>query len=319
MADDGGRIDPTSGDAGLAALANLLSPQAPVSADVARTIRKDIFADAIVSRVEANLLFDLNRRVETPDSEWFSLFREAISDFLLHQEAPVGVVTDEEADWLIARIGDDGRVCLATEAELLLHILERAERAPERLAHFALTACVDAAMTAGRVGEEDVKRLRRAVYALGSRGATFVDADEAEALFDLADATAGGDNHPDWADFFAKAIANYVMSFARPATAEDALALAGYAGLPDASGKGFFERATGGGLKGWWSAVRTPDQHTLLKAAHVAKEEALAEAEVVTGDESAWLWARIRRDGVKSDAERALVAFLDRENPGWRG
>ena len=318
MADDGGRIDQNNGDPGPGALANLLSPSAPVTAETARKIRRDIFADMVVSRAEANLLFDLNQRVDRPDPEWFALFREAIGDFLLNQEDPPNVITDEEADWLIKRVSADDHVCLATEAELMLHLLERADRAPQTLGHFALTGCVDAAKAAGLVGGEDVKRLRRAVFALGSCGATWVSQDEAEALFDLADATAQADNHPDWPDFFAKAIGNYVMSFARPENAEAAFELAGYAGLPNAEGRGFFERVTDGGLRGYFKSIMTPNQKVLLKSAHVAKEEALLEAEKVTSNESAWLWDRIRRDGVKSEAETALLAFLDRENPGWR-
>ena len=81
--------------------------------------------DFKISANEADILFNINDVVETPDG-WPEYFINAISDYLLYQNPPQGYITTAKAAWLRARIDHDGVVESETELALLLSLLKQA-------------------------------------------------------------------------------------------------------------------------------------------------------------------------------------------------
>jgi hypothetical protein len=60
--------------------------------------------------------------------EWTELFVELLTDYVVWQSRPTGVVTDEEAQWLIGRADE----CKSIEAlAALVNVLAEAHRAPQ--------------------------------------------------------------------------------------------------------------------------------------------------------------------------------------------
>jgi hypothetical protein len=77
-----------------------------------------------VAPAEADMLFAINDATtdnEGHDAGWQALFVEALGKFVLDDEKSPGVVDEEEGDYLIAKIGEDGKVD-ANEKALMNHI-----------------------------------------------------------------------------------------------------------------------------------------------------------------------------------------------------
>jgi hypothetical protein len=97
-------------------------------------LRKELYADGVIDREEADLLFELNDATSgaANDPSWNALFVEAISDFLLKDEISPGEVDDNEAEWLLARIVKDG-VFDENEKALIAALKANAKSLPEKL------------------------------------------------------------------------------------------------------------------------------------------------------------------------------------------
>src|SRR5262249_39544469 len=106
-------------------------------ADVAM-FRRVFYEDGVVSRDEAELLFKLNEACPVQHSDWADFFVEALTDYLVFQEAPRGYVTSSNAHWLIDNLSPDGRIRSRTELELVVNVLDKARWAPVSLVKFAL-------------------------------------------------------------------------------------------------------------------------------------------------------------------------------------
>lgn len=290
-----------------------------ISESEARQIVSEIYQDGIVSRQEADALFDLNDRLDGADPLWDERFREAIKDFLLTVEAPIGWIDNDECDWLMSRIIRDGEVRLETEIDLLLDVLRYAEGAPEQLGRFAMKVTCDHARKDGKITARDVERIRRALYAGAGDGANWVTREEAGALFALNDACAHAKNDPEWNDLFARAIANHLLAAAHPDPETEAEALAREAWLTRESGgvAAIFAAAASSLTDGTWFEKVTYNPERARKARHAAKLAALNAAERVDPSEEDWLMKRLGWDKTVSSAERALIDFLKKEAPGF--
>ena len=97
-------------------------------------LREVLFADGKIDKEEAEFLFELNDAVSGNDNSpaWEELFIEAITSFLLEDEASPGEIDDEEAKWLLARIQGDGQVD-GIEKALLENLKAKAKAFPEIL------------------------------------------------------------------------------------------------------------------------------------------------------------------------------------------
>ena len=99
-----------------------------------KQLREVLFADGEIDQEEAEFLFELNDAVSGKEnhSSWETLFVEAITSFLLEDEASPGEIDDEEAQWLLAKIQGDGQLD-KTEKALLDNLKAKAKSFPEIL------------------------------------------------------------------------------------------------------------------------------------------------------------------------------------------
>ncbi|MES0131166.1 hypothetical protein NKJ76_20605 [Mesorhizobium sp. M0029] len=207
---------------GSAPVAGLASKDRITAEDVVM-LRREVFADGVVTRGEAEALFALDATATDKCPQWPEFFVEAVTDYIVHQEKPAGYISEDNAGWLIQTISRDGMVDSVTELELLVHVLERAKSSPGRLSAYALeqvaNAVVDGkgplmlggALVPGLVAKAEVDLLRRILHAYGGDGNIAITRVEAEVLFQINEQTAAAHNDPSWNDLFVKALANFVM------------------------------------------------------------------------------------------------------------
>lgn len=112
---------------------NLLA-DGKIDADEVELLRKELYDDGVIDKEEANLLFELNDAVSGADndSSWQKLFVDAITSYLLEDETSPGEVDADEAAWLIAKIGNDGKID-GVEKALLLNLKDKAKPLPDSL------------------------------------------------------------------------------------------------------------------------------------------------------------------------------------------
>lgn len=300
-----------------------------VSADDALAARRIVYGDdGAISPHEIEMLFGIDEAAKTSDPSWRALLVEAGTEYLVHQQAPAGYISEANADWLVARITADGSVKTATELELLVKVLEVAKLAPERLVEFALRQ-VELAVVAGegplasggkleigRVNRAEAALVRRILYAFGGHAGIAITRREAEVLFDINDASAGADNDTEWTDLFVKATANCIMAasgYTVPPR-EVALARERWLDSPGAGVGDFVARMAAGGLRGILRAYTSPSEMDWAARNAMRHAERRA-AEVVTEGEAEWLADRIGRDGGLHENEKALLRFIGDEAP----
>ncbi len=290
-----------------------------VSAQEAKQIVNEVYDDGVVSRAEADALFDLNDKLSGADELWDDRFCEVIKDFLLTVEPPVGWVTEEESQWLIGRINRDGRVALETELDLLLDVLRYAEGAPNELGLFTLKAICKHAKKEACVDSVTVERLRRALYAPNGDGATWVTRAEAAYLFDLSDAVGRSKNDSSWNDLFARAIGNHLMASAHPSpqTEQEALSREKWLEARSDGVASVFAKAAKSLGDGTWFEKVAYNENKAKSARLAAREAATRAAEQVNAEEENWLVNRLGWDKDVNPAERALIDFLKKEAPGF--
>lgn len=275
-------------------------------------MRHLVFDRSDVDQAEAESLFALVQLGLPACPEWPIFFLEAVVDYLVHQVEPHGYVSDANADWLIAMIERDGELWTDTELEAAIAVLEKATMSPPRLVRFVLDRVREATLSAdgptrhgfvlrpGCVGEAEVDLLRRVLYAYGGSGAVAISREEAEALFDINDATLGADNHPSWRELFVKAIASHVLAISgrAPPPREEALRRERWLDDTSVSPLSFFSRILG--------HYATPD-------ANWADRVVVDEPARVDTDEAAWLRARLLGARALDPNKRALLAFIEAE------
>ncbi len=276
-------------------------------------LRRNVFADGVVSRAELTALFALAEKAPDGDREWPEYFAEATADFFLREEEPQGYLTDAEFSMLKSLVTRDGAKASAIELGLLVSLLEKAVSTPAGMTDFTAEQIrrVVADMKGGAHIDADLAALvRRFLYAAGGDGAIAVTKDEAELLFDLHDMTADADNDPAWADLVIKAVAAHLMAHVgyAPLPREEALRLHDWVSDQTVNPGGFFNRMYSGGLSAIVGA------YGKKKSAQAQRNEddaiAAAIAEQVTAQEADWLADRIGRNGKLDELERAIVAYM---------
>jgi hypothetical protein len=99
-----------------------------VTAQDVAWLRREVFSDGEVTREAADELFAVARARLMNAPEWTEFFVEMITDHVVWQARPTGVVSDAEAEWLVMR-ADECRTVEALAA--LVNVLAEAHRAPE--------------------------------------------------------------------------------------------------------------------------------------------------------------------------------------------
>jgi hypothetical protein len=289
-----------------------------ISADEVLSLRQEGWSTGHIDADEADAIFVLNDHLDNPTAEWSDFFVEAISEFLVHSLEPKGYVTEGQADWLIERIDNNGRLDSLTELELLVKVLEKATDVPERLNLYAIDQIEQAVLTGegptrdggvlekGNVTESEARLLRRIIFAQGSDRPAAVSQREAEMLFRLKDATLTADNTPEWKRLFVQGVGNYLQGFggSEPLSRERAIELENFMNKSASSIGGFFGRMAHSNPIAGFSSVfgdkgETPDLDAEVSAAHQ-----------VTSLEQSWLQGQIDANGQIDEYDQALLDFL---------
>ncbi len=99
-----------------------------VTAQDVAWLKREVFADREVSRESADELFAVVRAEMDNAPEWKEFFVDMIAEHVVRQAKPQGVVSDEGASWLLARVDE----CKSVEAlAALVNVCAEAHRAPD--------------------------------------------------------------------------------------------------------------------------------------------------------------------------------------------
>jgi hypothetical protein len=259
------------------------------SADVIALLR-EVYAEGIGTRDEADELIAFDHTLGETTPDWREFFATTIADHLLQRCEPAASVDDKKAEWLISALSCGRRVATASGFAAVLRLLEVAPQSPSSLAAYAIDQ-LRVALIAGEgpalgkrphfsrsIDADDVAMLARMLIAAGGVSGIPVSRMEAEALFDLHDAVAGGANDRSFDDLFFKAITQYLLTVA---------------GVP------------------------VPGRREMLESEiEFAARLAGGNGQTPLGpDETAWLAGRIMRDGRATRAELLLLQLFSGE-PG---
>lgn len=279
------------------------------------------------------LFVEADSRRRAPSREWSRLFVEAALDVALNETAPQGYFSLEKAQKMMSALDGRGPLRVDTALEALIAIVEKATQVPAEFSAFVLRHLKEAAiysdgetasgrkLTPGAVGASELALIRRVVWGAGEEGRLAVSRAEAEALFDIADATAGADNTPDWDAFFAGAVGNYLIGATgrTPPSRERAFemwdtpvkrdALGFFGQIFSRAWEGRAEEAAGDLARHRLSAMVEES----YRRDNEARAAAIEEAEALVGEKADWLVERVRRNGRMTAPESALARFLERE------
>jgi len=192
-----------------------------VDADEVEMMKKLIYGPggaggSAVDRAEADMLFDINNATtdnEGHDPSWRAFFVEALSKHVLEDETSPGTIDDDEAKYLIDKIGEDGKVD-AHELALFVNICATATgESPAKFNEYTLNAVKEAVIADGIVDADEVEMMKKIVYGTGGAAGAGVDRSEAEMLFAINDACEENDGSHDasWQAFFVEAIGKHVL------------------------------------------------------------------------------------------------------------
>lgn len=161
-----------------------------------------------IGREEAEEILALNRTLSRPSGEWTDFFVETLSAYLLDGSAARDRCSEDAARWLTGALDALGGLATMAELELLVRVIERAERAPESLRCYALAAIETAVLTgvgptrfggrrgAPRITGAECRLARRILFA--GQGPVCASPPAGAFLSRIDRATQGGDNSPEW-------------------------------------------------------------------------------------------------------------------------
>lgn len=291
-----------------------------ISAEELMRWRREVWGDGQVSLAEADAMFAMNRKAGPADKEWADFFSEAMTDFLIRRGEPQGYVTDADADWLVDRLGADGRIDSLIELQFLEHLFERATSVPARLKGFALDAMERAVSTGdgptrdgqlepGTVNATEARLLRRFVFAPAGDEPAHVSRAEAEMLWRLKNGALDKDNAPEWKTLFVQAVGNHLI-------AELPFEMASRA---EAQRHEQFLNAPSDGVAGFIGRMASA-QPDFRNAGRALGEDGTREFgdgieqrdDGLNPEERQWTEARVVSDGAVDEYEQALLEFVVR-------
>ena len=297
-----------------------------IEAEEILALRRTGWVDGKITLDEAEAIFAANDRLDAPSEEWSDFFVEAIVEFVVMTQQPEGYVSEEQAEWLMARIDHDGSLDSMSELEMLVKVFERAREVPVRLREFALSQIERAvlsgegptrsggALEKGNVTAAEAELVRRIIFASGSERPAAVSRTEADMLYRIKDAARGGQNAPEWKRLFVQGVGNYIAGYTRftAISRERAVELDSFMSDHSVSLGRFIGRIAKASASGNFV-------DSLMQAFGGEKEgpdtPALAEQERgVSADEQVWLEGRIEANGEVDEYDRALLDFLEDES-----
>jgi len=288
-----------------------------ISAEDVIAVRREVWPDGTVSDSEAESLFELHRLAEDPGPEWAAFFVEAMCEHVVNGKAPKGYVDDQGAAWLtgqIERDGESSQARAAIDLELVAKIIDTALNCPASLKSWALGRIEEAVARDRRVGGDEVKLLRRILFACGGDGALVVSQDEAEALWRIKDICLHSENDPGWKTLFVQGVANHLMAYSsyRPLERNEAARLEAFVNDHGSSVFGFFGRMRD---SKFGVALEQAREELLERGPSAAEHDsAVGAANAIEPGERNWLDGRIQADGALDAFEEAVLAFIAEEN-----
>jgi hypothetical protein len=268
-------------------------------------LRLAVFDDATVSQSDAEALMALDECMSQPCLEWRAFFVEALTDFIVQQEQPRGYVDPVKARWLMRRITRDATV-KPNELELLVRILETAVSVPPELQKFTLKQVRHSVLfgeARNSISDHEVEILRRTLFASAGDGNVTITREEADILFDIANATQGSANAASWVDFFAKAVVNLLMA-AKGYTApsrETALRRGRWLSDQTVDPVSFTGRVVAALSNGLLA------NYSLMEDRTASAEFDMSGQEIITAAEAEWLVQRVKKDGMLSEIEKIML------------
>lgn len=308
------------------AVAKAAAADGRITAEELLALRREGWGDGIITRAEAEALFELNRALTTRTPEWCDFFVEAVGEFVLNGTPPRLQCSLEEAEWLIGQIEADGKVESMVELETLVRIIERAENTPDRLKNYVLDVVEREVLTgtgptrcggelaATRITAAECRIIRRVIFASGGHGPAAVTRFDAELLFRLKDETLAEENAAEWDDLFIDGVANYLKGFTlknAQLTHERRRELEAFVADNQANVGRFFGRMVREAPK---AANHFGKVFGRKKPAGTDYEALAALGEVVTDFEAEWLEKMIAADGETDELESRLIARIAAED-----
>ncbi len=300
-----------------------------INAGQALEIRRTIYAHDPLTQADMDLVFRTQRSSAGADSpEWTVLFAEAVTDYVVHQNDPADYIPQAKADWLAAKLSEAGGIATAAEFAMLIDVMKSALEVPPSLSAFALGE-IKSAIVSGRrtaigggdhaactITKADVEALRSVLYAATTDSAGHVTREEAEALFDIAHATASGVCDPAFGELFARAVGNYLMAICWHETGrEQALNREHWLDSRESLFQFLLHRPARGQEESVRMLMQSPlAQENADLAAELRQDEAArAESETITDDEADWVIAHLTRQAPLTAAETRLLQWLGAE------
>ena len=302
------------------------------SAGHALEIRRTSYSHDPLTPADMDLVFRTQRSSAGADcAEWTALFAEAVTDYVVHQNDPPDYIPQAKADWLAAKLTETGGIATAAEFAVLIDVMKSALDVPPSLSAFALGEIENAIVSgrrtaigggdhaAGTATNADVEALRSVLYAAKTGSVGHVTREEAEALFDIAHATASGACDPAFGELFARAIGNYLTAICwHEPGREQALHREHWLDAHETLFQFLMHRPAPGQAESVRALMQSPlDQADAdMEAEEHQDDAARAERAKITDDEADWVIAHLTRQGPLSAAETRLLQWLGAEAAG---
>ncbi len=300
-----------------------------ISASEALDVRRTIYAHDTLTPADMDLVFRTAQKSAGRDAmEWTNLFSEAVTDYVVHQNDPADYIPQAKADWLVAKLKQKGGIATAEEFAMIVDMMKSALGVPPSLSAFVLheveTAIVSGRRNpigggdhvAGAVTKADVEVLRSVLYAATTGSVGHVTREEAEALFDIAHATAHGTCDPAFDDLFARAVGNYLTAICwHDPTRNQALNRERWLDKRESVLRFLSDRPAPGQEESWRALMESPLEEEEAQTAALERRDdaARAASEQITSAEADWVIAHLTRQGPLTSAETRLLEWLGAE------
>ena len=100
---------------------------ASLSVESVTSFHRHLFVDCSLDQHEATSLFDLERAALTQSDAWTAFFVQAVTDYVVWGARPTGRLSEEQAQWLIARV-DETRT--PASFAILVNVLDETTQVP---------------------------------------------------------------------------------------------------------------------------------------------------------------------------------------------
>ena len=118
--------------------ASTIAGKLQLTAEDILLLRKHMFPNGVTSVEDAQQLLALHRAEQEKCAEWNNWFVETLAAFAVVHCHLQHAATGPDAGWLIDILSPSGKIETPAELELVLHVMEMADRVPDALPAFAL-------------------------------------------------------------------------------------------------------------------------------------------------------------------------------------